>query len=511
MTEPSRTTVAFERGAFGGAAASGVALLDVDGDQPVARRLEAELGRASGRQHHGARLVLAPAGHPVGKRRQHRQAQRARRARRPAARRRRARRHAAAPHQLAADAIDLFRGAAVELQPAQDVGAETARPPPRGTGPRDRRSRRRDRCRTRAVRRANDARVPARMSRSEISAAARHAAARQPRASPSTTSRASRGWTGRRDMRRPTSVRPPPASTAPSRDEQLARRAPRRGRRRLEPRERVGIADAERREHEQRVGEIGARDLGQRLPRALLEVVARVEAQRAPGARAAGAAGALRGGGLADLRDDQRRQPGPRRVRRDARQARIDHGDHAVDRDRRFRDVGRQDDLAPVARGARRAPAPPAASRRAAAARPGRRRRAARRSPPARGGCRRRPAETPARRRRARRAARGGRPPRPGWPAAGRRRPRRVRSRRRTSAPRCARCRRRGSRRSARRRWSPTSRPPPGRAARARAGAAARPARHRWRRGARAARRARPPPRRAAAGRRACGARTTPR
>ena len=63
---------------------------------------------------------------------------------------------------------------------------------------------------------------------------------------------------------------------------------------------------------------------------------------------AAGAAGALVGGGAADLFDEQRVDAAIRIVARNARQAAVDHQAHAVDGERGFRDVGGDDDLAPV-------------------------------------------------------------------------------------------------------------------------------------------------------------------
>ena len=63
-------------------------------------------------------------------------------------------------------------------------------------------------------------------------------------------------------MRRPTSVSRAGASIAPSRREQLARRAPRRGGRRLQPGERIGVAHAQRRQRQRHLGQIGAGDLG---------------------------------------------------------------------------------------------------------------------------------------------------------------------------------------------------------------------------------------------------------
>ena len=151
-------------------------------------------------------------------------------------------------------------------------------------------------------------------------------------------------------MRRPTSVRRPAGSIAPSRRSSSRADAPGRGGRRVEPRERIGVGHAERREHQRQLRQIGARDLGLGLAGPLFEIVARVEAQRASGARAAGATGALGRRRLADARERERRQAGPGRVRRHARQAAVDHGGDAFDRHRRLGDVRRQDDLPAIAR-----------------------------------------------------------------------------------------------------------------------------------------------------------------
>ena len=63
---------------------------------------------------------------------------------------------------------------------------------------------------------------------------------------------------------------------------------------------------------------------------------------------AAGATGALIGGGAADFFDQQRVDASVGIVARNARQAAVDHQAHAVDGERGFRNVGRDDDLAPV-------------------------------------------------------------------------------------------------------------------------------------------------------------------
>ena len=152
-------------------------------------------------------------------------------------------------------------------------------------------------------------------------------------------------------MRRPTSVSAPALSIAPRRREQLARHAPGRRRRRLQPGERIRVArrpasPAPAPARPDRRARSRARSSGPPL----LEVVARVKTQRAPGPGAAGAPGPLGGRRLADLRERQRRQArstgecAAMRARPESITA-----DDAVDGHRRLGDVRRQDDLAAVA------------------------------------------------------------------------------------------------------------------------------------------------------------------
>ena len=96
-------------------------------------------------------------------------------------------------------------------------------------------------------------------------------------------------------------------------------------------------------------------------------IVLGVEPHHATWPGAPGAPGALRAARAAHRLDLQRRQPAPRRVPRDPREAAVDHGDHAVDRHRRLGDVRREDHLALARRAHRRVLLARRAGRRAAA------------------------------------------------------------------------------------------------------------------------------------------------
>ena len=106
--------------------------------------------------------------------------------------------------------------------------------------------------------------------------------------------------------------------------------------------------------HQHRLGEIDARDLRRVVLRARVEIALVVEAERTPGAYATGATCALRRRCARDLPDLERGSAGPGIVRGDAREAAVDHRDHALDRDRGLGDVGREDHLATIGAGDRR-------------------------------------------------------------------------------------------------------------------------------------------------------------
>ena len=276
--------------------------LRVDGDQPLARGLVPELRGAARGEHDGPPLRLAPARHAIGKRRQDRHAQGVVAARAAAV---------SAAAELAARAVDLLDRAAVELEPPEHVGAKArlgrlleqiddvehvgaaigwrARRAAAERGARglpdvalgdQRRGQARGRGRAARLALDDEAREP------RVDREARHA--------PADIGQASR----RIDRAQPPEqlARAPQAAAGGGSSQASA----------------SAIAHAERREHQRQLRQIGARDLGLGLARPLFEVVAGVEAQRASGARAAGAAGALGGRRLADARERERRQAGPR-------------------------------------------------------------------------------------------------------------------------------------------------------------------------------------------------------
>ena len=77
-----------------------------------------------------------------------------------------------------------------------------------------------------------------------------------------------------------------------------------------------------------------------------MEIFSRIQPHDAARPHAPGPSRPLRRRRLADASDVQRRQPGPGRIDRDARQAAVDHRRHAFDGDRAFSHVGRQNQLA---------------------------------------------------------------------------------------------------------------------------------------------------------------------
>ena len=219
-----------------GAAGAAAVLDDVDRHQPVAGLREPQLGAAARRQQRRRGARLAPPRHAIGEGRQHRQPERAsprrsaaalrraargeRRRRAGAARarppRRRAPSSSSAAQRVGAKARRLRL--AEEIDEIDEVGAAVEPRPGRHRRPNDARAVRAD------VALGDRARPPG------------AAASPAPRVSPSTTSRASRGWTGKRSIRRPTSVSAPPRVERAQPAEQLARGAP--ARRRAAPRAR---------------------------------------------------------------------------------------------------------------------------------------------------------------------------------------------------------------------------------------------------------------------------------
>ena len=187
-------------------------------------------------------------------------------------------------------------------------------------------------------------------SRSPTSAATTQPSRPTPRASASTTSRACRGCSGKRSIRRPSGV-----------DADRARRSRRAAARARAPRRPPAAGGAsshassstrtpEDAKQEQRIGQIEAPDLGRILQRTRVVIVLRVQPQAAPGPQASRAPRALRRRGARDPLHLERRHARPRRERRHARQPAVDDRDHALDGDRRLGDVRRQDHLAPRTR-----------------------------------------------------------------------------------------------------------------------------------------------------------------
>ena len=334
-----------DRGASGQAASSCLAIFDdVHRHQPLARLLEAQLGAAARREQSRLAAGFAPPGDAIGERREDRDSQRLQLGRGVEASAAAVERGA----ELPPDATHLLDRAGVQLQPAQQVGAKAARVglpieidqighvgsalEPRAGGAAERRP----------SAGANVALANQRGGQGGGLASAAHLPFdHQPRQS---------GMGGEAEHAPADVGEIARRADRPQPPEELARGAPGRGRRWLQPAERVSIHDAERPQGHRHVGQIDARDLGWIVGRTLIEVVLGVKAQRASGARSSGASGALVGGGAADLGQRQRRQARPGRVRGDPRQPGIHHRHHAVDRHRRFGDVRRQDHLAPSRR-----------------------------------------------------------------------------------------------------------------------------------------------------------------
>jgi hypothetical protein len=129
--------------------------------------------------------------------------------------------------------------------------------------------------------------------------------------------------------------------------ERLERAHHRLGRRRVHEVKVHEVVDAQLLQLQHDGGEVGAQNLRVRLrDQLLLERLLGVEAKALAGPRATGATGALLRAGAADRRDEQRLDAHARIVHFGLAEARIDHIDDAVDRQRRLGDVGGDDDLA---------------------------------------------------------------------------------------------------------------------------------------------------------------------
>ena len=119
---------------------------------------------------------------------------------------------------------------------------------------------------------------------------------------------------------------------------------------RLDPGESFEIVDAAGLEREQRAAEFEPADFGQRLRRALVVLALGPEPDAVARRGAARATEPLLGRGAADLFDEERVDPAMGIEPRHARQAAVDDDAHAVDGQRGFGDVGRDDDFSLLAR-----------------------------------------------------------------------------------------------------------------------------------------------------------------
>jgi hypothetical protein len=135
--------------------------------------------------------------------------------------------------------------------------------------------------------------------------------------------------------------------------QELRRAGERGGRRRIQPAEAPDVAQPPGRELEDGSREVDADDLGRLVLAPSRVLRTRPEPDAAPGAEPAGAPPALRGGRAADRAKPQVVEARAGVEAQDARQARVDDGRHAVDRERRLRHVGREDDAAAGARAER--------------------------------------------------------------------------------------------------------------------------------------------------------------
>ena len=121
--------------------------------------------------------------------------------------------------------------------------------------------------------------------------------------------------------------------------------------RRLQPAKRIDIVHAAgfQRQHDFR--EVQPFDFRQFLRGPLVVFALRPQSHANARRSAAGAPGTLVRRRAADLLHEQRIDAAIRIVARDAGQSAVDHDAHAVNRQRRFRDVGRDDELAAVVLG----------------------------------------------------------------------------------------------------------------------------------------------------------------
>ncbi len=118
----------------------------------------------------------------------------------------------------------------------------------------------------------------------------------------------------------------------------------------LEPPEERRVAGRPEKDVEEGRGEVGPEELGLFEGAQALLLVPGEEAKREARAEAAGAAGALLGARARNAAEDQPVEAGARVEAEGAREARVDDRGDALDRERRFGDVRREDDAAVAGR-----------------------------------------------------------------------------------------------------------------------------------------------------------------
>ena len=142
----------------------------------------------------------------------------------------------------------------------------------------------------------------------------------------------------------------PSESIAPKHAQQLVGLGETSCLRGLEPREALQVAPRERSHREHRFTELDAHQLRVVLLRAHPLLALRPQPTAEPGSLTACAAAPLGCRGERDRFRAERVEAGARVTAQDTSEAAVDHGAHAIDRDRGLRDVGRDDDLAAPAR-----------------------------------------------------------------------------------------------------------------------------------------------------------------
>ena len=164
----------------------------------------------------------------------------------------------------------------------------------------------------------------------------------------STTIRARRGGSARREIARPSSVMRPSPSSAPMALSSACASASAAARRGIEEAERRRIGDAPERAVEREAREIGGENFGRgvRLKSAGRGLLPQAIADA--GLDAPGAPAPLVGVGPADPNRLEAGQADVRLVDGNAHEPAVDDDPHTLDRERRLRDRGREHDLAPT-------------------------------------------------------------------------------------------------------------------------------------------------------------------